>query len=208
MPDEQFGPLIAFSDVEFGLIGHLKTWTHTFLAARERKVGVTPGQVARPRSWITKQTFTVLPGEDNLPLITVVSNGTLEQPNRHGNGGYDVELRMAVTALCQGAETTIARRLAGHYQAALLDLLLKKKTFAVMTGVSAKLHSWLGMALDDVDPTVERTLASARLEFSVVVRDFANALGSGPGTVPIDPLVPQPDLPTVQDTDVSSQELP
>lgn len=206
MPDQVFGPLVAFSDVEYALLGHIKLWLPTFLAARERKVGVTPGQVARPRSWITKQSFTVLPGEDNTPLITVISNGTLEQPARHGDGGYDVELRAAVTAVCQGTEATIARRLAGHYQAALLDLLLKKKSFVVMTGVKARLNVWIGLALDDIDPTVERTLASARLEFSLVVRDFANSIG-GPATVPSDPLVPQPDGPTVLDTNVSSQEL-
>lgn len=207
MPDQQFGPLIAFSDVEYSLLGHIKLWVNTFLAARERKVGVTPGSIARPKSWITKQTFSMLPGEDRTPLIVIVSNGTPEPPNRHGEGTYDVEFRMAVTALCHGREATIARRLAGHYQAALLDLLLKKKTFILFNGGKVRLNEWLGIALDDLDESTSRTLCSARLEFTAVVRDFTGSFG-GPDAIPLTPLDPQPDLPIVDDTDVTTGDLP
>jgi hypothetical protein len=140
-------------------------------------------------------------------MIVVVSSGTSDQPIYHGDGGIDVELRMATAVLVSGPESTVARRLAGHYQAALVDLLLKKKTWTVLGSTTAKINQWLGVALDDIDDTVERTLASARLEFAVEVRDFANRNG-GPETVPVDPLVPQPDYPTVQTQGTTTGPLP
>lgn len=207
MPDQQFGPLVSYHDVEFGFVGHMKTWLPTFLAARERKVGVTPGSIARPKSWVTRQTFSILPGEESTPTIAIVSSGTNEGPIFHGDGMIDVKLRTAVAAITLGAEATIARRVAGHYQAALLDMLLKKKSFTILQGsVTVKIDEWLGVSLDDLDETIERTYASARLEFVTVVRDFANRFG-GPETVPADPLIPQPDSPTVQDTTVGTDAL-
>lgn len=207
MADQLFGPLLSFHDVEFALIGHTKLWLNTFLAARERKVGMTAGSVARPKSWVARQTFNLLPGDDSTPSIVVVSNGTTEEPVRHGDGGYDVEFRTAVTALCHGREATVARRLAGHYQAALLDLLLKKKKFNLFDNTSASVNRWLGIGLDDIDETQTRTLCSARLEFVIVVRDFSESFG-GPATIPVDPLVPQPDGPTVQGTTITDEVLP
>jgi len=207
MPDNRFGPLLSFHDVEFALIGHIKTWLNTFLAARERKVAVTPGSIARPKSWIAKQTFSILPGEDSTPTIVVVSNGTIEQPNRHGEGTYDVGFRMAVTALCHGNSSTLGRRLAGHYQAALIDLLLKQSKFVLFDDTKARLDDWLGIGLDDIDESQARTLCSARLEFVVVVRDFAEQYG-GPLTIPVDPLSPQPDYSIVEDIDTTTGDLP
>jgi hypothetical protein len=195
MPDQKFGPLISFADVEQGLLSHIELWIDAWLAARERKVGIIPGTIARPRSYITKQTFTALPGEDQTPCVIVVSDGFTENSERHGDSSHDIYLRMGVAAIVQGTEAVQARELAGHYQVALLGLLLKKRT---VMGGRAVMNEWRDMRMDDLDEeAVGRSLSAVRLELSYCVRDFVNEYG-GPETVPDVPYDPQPDFGQVQ----------
>src|SRR4051794_409057 len=93
MPDLEFGELIAFSDVEAKVLAHYKLWMHTWLCARERKLNLAINTIARPRSYIVKQTFTALPGEESTPLVIAVSDGFSEEPARRGNGDWDACLR-------------------------------------------------------------------------------------------------------------------
>lgn len=202
MPDVNFGPLISFYDVENALRDHLKTWLNTYLAARERKAGMTPGGIARPRSWIIRQNFTTLPDQEFTPTIVVVSNGFSDDPVSHGDGNWDVMLRMAVAALCHGPETDAARELAGHYQAAIGTFLIKHKKFGSM---NAKIHEWTDLRMEDIEDEAQtRTLAVARLEFIVKVTDFALSFGALP-SVPDVPEDPQPDDHTADTVDIVIQ---
>lgn len=194
MPDELFGQLNSFHDVELALQTHVKNGLNTYLAARERAKGLTAGAISRPTSWLIKQSFMALPGEDRLPAIIIVSPGFTEPPAKHGDGGYDVYLGMAVVALVSGPGQS-ARMLAGHYQSALNALLIKHKKFGAG---SARIHEWLDLALDDVDTEDQtRNLAAARLEFVVKVTDFVSSDTRIPVIPAPDPLPPQPDGPEV-----------
>jgi hypothetical protein len=199
MPDEIFGPVHSFRDSEVALENHVKLWLDTFLARRERDRDIEPGTLARPRSYIPKQTFTALPGEDVTPAIIIVSDGFAESPNRHGDGKWDVKLRMAIVALCHGPEARLARDLAGHYQYALTNLVLKKRAFG-----PCSLDEWLDLRLEDVDEDQQRTLCAVRIELVYVVRDFVDdaisppAAPDDPSVPPDDPYPPQPDPPIVE----------
>jgi hypothetical protein len=194
--DERVFPIESFHDYEVMLLDHIKTWISTYLAARERFVGITPGAIARPRSWFTRQDFAALPGYESTPAVIIVSTGTAETPERHGDGRIDAQMRFAVMVLTHGPEAGGARELAGHYQAAMLMLLIRQRSFG-----SASLHEWLGMNLDDIDEDEERTLAAVRLECVYKIKDFVDASG-GPLTVPVDPLAPIPPYGTVVETNI------
>lgn len=187
MPDDIFGPLLSFHDIERALIEHIGLWLDTYLYARERKNHITPGAIARPRSYLARQDFSLLPGQDFLPAIIVISDGLDEEAHMHGDGHYDGIFRFGVAALVHSSEAEPARELAGHYQAALLTLLIQKKKFHG----SARIEGWSDLAIDDVDVEQTRTYCAARLEFLVRVSDFAASAG-GPAA-PVPP--PQPELP-------------
>lgn len=186
--DENFGPLVSFNDIERALIDHMRIWAHTYLAARERKVGITVGRIPRPRSWFTRQSFDALPGEESTPFVVIVSNGTGTPPRRHGNGSFDVDIDVAIATVVESREAEPARTLAGHFQAAFLALLLQQPSF--MDG-QARLEQWTGMSMDDIPEEAARTLCDVELRYIVRYTGFGHAEG-GPIRVPIDPDDPQP----------------
>lgn len=209
MPDELFGPVNSFRDAERGLIAHIDIWADTYLARRERYVGITPGTIKRPQSYLSKQSFSALPGEESTPAVIVVSDGFSEAPHRHGNGTWDVKLRMAVAVLCHGPEGPYARDLAGHYQTALTMLLLQKRKF-----LNVEFDDWVDLRMEDVDEDQQRTLSAVRIELVYVIRDFVQdstappAAPDDPHVPPVDPLPPQPGPHTVQSTGVTTEDLP
>ena len=194
MPDTTVTPIASFHDYEVAFKEHIQLWLDTYLAVRERFVGITPGAISRPRSWFQRQDYAALPGYESTPAVIVVSTGTVEEPHQHGDGKFDVLLRFAILTLVHATEADAARALAGHYQAAMTMLCLRQKVFG---SPPATWNRWLGFFLDDVDNDQERTLASVRLEMVYKIRDFASASG-GPLTVPIAPHEPIPDLSTVE----------
>lgn len=198
MSDERFRHLHSFNEPEKWLLAHLEVWLDTYLAGRERIQDIVPGTILRPKSWIIKQSFDQLPGEGRTPSVIVVSNGLSEQAKKHGDGGWDAPFRMAVAILCNARESEAARELAGHYQAAALGILLDKPKFG-----EAKIEDWTDLRIEDVPDNLSRTLCAARLEFTVMVRDFALS-GQGPAMPipPTFPYEPQPDSPVVLKVDV------
>ena len=194
MPDVKYGPLLSFNDCELALLELIDKWVNSYLGARERKMGIPSGRIVRPRSYTVKNTFTALPGEEATPMIVVVSNGFNKDPDRHGDGTYDVYLSMDVAVVVQGPEAIAARALAGHYQAALLGLLLKNRKLMEGTMVLCELLNLTIVDLPDED--VGRSLCAVRLMFEYRVMEFVEEY-DGPTVVPPDPLDPQPDDPIV-----------
>lgn len=201
-PDERFEKMTSFNEPEKWLVGHLDLWFDTYLAGRERQQGIGPGTIARPKSWIVKQNFGQLPGQARRPSIIVVSNGLVDDPERRGDGTWDGRFRMGVAALVHAREADLARELAGHYQAALLQLLLDKRKFG-----RARINDWTDLRIEDVEENNQRTLCAARLEFIIKVDEFAVS-GRGP-SMPIPPTYPyepQPDSPVVLRVDIRVNE--
>lgn len=195
MADEVFGPLVAFTDIEEAILAHYKKWMDTWLSARERAKGIVPRTIHRPRSYIVKQTFTALPGEEQTPLVIVVSNGFRKESMRHGDGSHTAYMRIGVAVMCMG---THARTLAGHYQAALVGIALKHQKVNNFIQIA----EFNDLKIDDLDEeAIGRSMAAARLEMTYRVNNFAmefDAPGT-PDTPPIDPEDPQPDSPTVKE---------
>lgn len=199
MPDEVFGELVSFTDVEHLVLAHYKTWMNTWLAARERHIGKAVGAIARPRSYIVKQTFTALPGEEQTPIVIAVSDGFAIEPQRRGTGSYDALFRFGIAVVCMGKESTSARDLCGHYQTAIFGIALRHR--AIKNGL-IHFHQLVNLRIDDIpDEDLGRSIASVRLEAIYKVDNFA-AERPVPALLP-DVVPPQPDAPLVEEVIVN-----
>jgi hypothetical protein len=205
MTDKLYGPLLSFHDVELALRDHVEMGIDAYLAARERKVGLTEGTIPRPKSYVIKQTFTSLPGEESTPSIIVISDGMPVSSERHGDGRHDIAMHMAVVAFVYAEESAAVRTLAGNYQAALLGLLMKHKT--IMNG-QAYMFEFVSMRMEDLDEeAVGRAMCAVRLEFLYAIQDFADEYNPPPWPPVEPPYAPLPDNSTVQSVDVQSENV-
>jgi len=211
VPDENFGPLLAFTDVENAVLGHYEHWLPVWLAARERKLGLDFGTISRPRSYIVKQTFTALPGEERTPIVIAVSDGLRDEPIRRGDGHYEVRFRFGIVGVVLAVNNVNARALAGHYQAALLGIALKHQKVDLNEDGSsyAKLAEFLDIRIEDVDDeAVGRSMAAVRLELSYEIDGFVEDMNPPDYIPPVGPdPEPQPDDPIVEEVIVETNRL-
>lgn len=202
--DLPFGPLASYVDIAQMVSDHFEKWMHTWLAARERKVGITPGSLARPRSYIIRHTPSALPGEERTPVICTVYDGFLEPTHRNGSGVHTAMMKFTIIAYVLGPEYEPVTQLAGHYQAAMLGIALKHK---VLDGeFDASLGSFTNVSAVDLDDTeTGRSMSSVRIELAYKVENFANEYG-GLTDIPDEPLDPAP-APSVVLTHSETLEL-
>jgi hypothetical protein len=194
MADQNYGPLWAFTDVEDLILAHYKKWLPQWISARERKMGIIPNTIARPRSFIVKQMFTALPGEEQTPLVIIVSDGFSSEPGRRGTGVWSAGMRVGIAVMCMGGGEGQARALCGHYQAALLGVALKHQV--VDDDSQVHLSEFVNLRIEDIDEeAVGRSLAAVRMELVYTVNHFAEDVRP-PDYVP-DPITPDPDDPYV-----------
>ena len=186
------GTLNAFSDVEALVLDHYRHWMHTWLLIREAQQNLAYNIIARPRSFIVKQTFTALPGEEQTPCVICVSDGFSEQPERRGSGTYDAYFRFGIAVVCMANGPITARAMAGHYQAAIMGIALSHRT--VDTDGKISMCEFVNLRMEDIDEeTIGRSMAAARLEVVYCAKEFAAEYPT-PDFVPnYDP--PEPDLP-------------
>lgn len=198
MPDQKFGNLLAITDVEGAVLDHFADWMDTWLAARERKKGIVPGTIARPRSYIIKRTFSAFPGEEQTPMIALISDGFARPTRRSGDGKHVAFIRIGIAAVCVAAPEGQAHNLAGHYQAALVGIAIGHRKVA--DGIH--LVEWTDLITDDLDEEATgRTMGAVRLELVYQVDGFASEF---PVLleIPDEPHQTQPDDPTVETTHV------
>lgn len=196
MADQKFGSLTAYSDVEEDILAHFEYWMDTWLAARERKKGILPGTIARPRSYIIKRTFTTFPGQEQTPIIALISDGFAESTRRSGEGKHTAFMRIGIAAIVLSGAEGQAHALAGHYQAALVGIAIGHRKINDQIVLSA----WEDMTTDDIDDEAQgRTMAAVRLELVYTVYNFASEFPVLLD-VPENPYDPQPDDPLVQTT--------
>src|SRR3954469_3337462 len=199
MPDENFGELIAFTDVEAKVLGHYKTWMHTWLCARERKLALPINTISRPRSYAVKQTFTALPGQEQTPLVLAVSDGFSSEPGRHGSGVYDAYLHFGIAVVCYGNDGS-ARELCGHYQTAVVGIATRNRS---LDGGNIDMFDFVNLRIEDIDEEASgRSMAAVRLELVYRVRGFASGQPSL-ALPPIDPETTQGDDPLVEEVTVT-----
>lgn len=210
MPDENFGDLIAFTDVEAKVLAHYKTWMHAWLCAREHYVDLPVNTISRPRSYATKQTFTALPGQEQTPLFLAVSDGFASEPGRHGSGVYDAYLHFGIAVVCYGNDGS-ARTLCGHYQTAIVGIATRHRG---IDGGSIDMYDFTNLRIEDIDEEAAgRSMAAVRMDLIYRVRGFASE-GPALSEPPPDPEPPQPDDPLVEEVTVTvnnyevDEELP
>jgi hypothetical protein len=205
MADANYGPLWAFTDVEQLILAHYKLWLPQWLSARERHVGLPVGTIARPRSFIVKQTFTALPGEESTPLVIVVSNGFTGEPSRRGTGYWNAEMRVGIAVMCMGAGEGQARALCGHYQAAVLGVALKHKV--VDEDGFVFLCDFSDLKIDDIeDEAMGRSICAVRLDLAYKINMFV-ADTDPPVLVPPDDIDPLPDDPEVETVHIDVNQV-
>lgn len=202
MSDEKFGPLVAFTDIEDAVLAHYEKWMETWLSARERRKGIIPGTIARPRSYIIKQVFTALPGQEQTPLIVAVCDGFRQETYRRGDGSHLAYLRFGIAAMCMASGPNSVRSMVGHYQAAIVGIALKHRK----VNDEIQLAEFNDLKIDDTDEeAVGRSMAAVRIELTYAVQNFVEEFDP-PDLLP-DPLPPQDDSPEVLSVHVEVEEM-
>lgn len=190
-----YGQIINAPQVEKAVVAHLQLWMPDYLAEVARQTGMDATPPA-PRTWTRKSSFDKLE-EDQLPLITVVSPGTPERPQRDYDGLYRVTWEIRVGCIVSARDEASTRDLAGVYGAAVYTLMLQHP------GVHPSSHGleWNGESLDELDQDSARSMAAHLSTFQVELRDVVCAL-AGPiessGDSGQDPEQDPGDLPTVE----------
>jgi len=197
MPDQKFGPLVSFTDVEKAVLAHYKLWMHTWLSARERRLNIPVMALARPRSYIIKQTFTALPGQERTPMVICVCDGFRKETRRRGDGVHTAYLRFGIATVCMADGPNSVRDLVGHYQAATLGIALKHQK----VNDYIQLDELVDLKIDDVDEeAIGRSMTACRIELTYRVNNFVEEFDppGEPEQPPPDPEEPQPDSPPVE----------
>jgi hypothetical protein len=193
MPDETFGPLWAFTDIEQAVLGHYKHWINIWLGGRERRLGIPPLTIARPKSYIAKQTFTALPGEERTPIVISVCDGFADTPQRRGDGTYDAWMRFGIAVVCMASIEGAARQLAGHYQSVLVGIALKHRS--IRDG-QIVMNQFVDLRVEDIDEEdIGRSMSAVRVELIYKVQHFAEDFNPPEWIEP--PIEPHPDDPVV-----------
>jgi hypothetical protein len=213
MPDEAFGSLLAFTDIEEAVLGHYQLWMDTWLAARERQQVLTVGTIARPRSYLVKQTFTALPGEESTPTVVAVSDGFSVEPTRRGTGRWDALFRFGIAVVCLGNDGG-ARTLCGHYQTALVGIATRHRVIRVGLDNAVLFDDLVDLRIEDIDEeAIGRSMAAVRMVAVYRAIGFAaeTPVPGVPGDdgihePPPDVVPPGPDDPRVETVDVDVEK--
>jgi hypothetical protein len=192
-------PLVTRGFVERSMLAHVKAQMLPYLARIERQEGLTPEQITKPKSWEIINEFTRYP-EEGMPFIAVISPGISpgRNPMQEGDGAVTAWWLLAIGAIVAARDERTAKDLAGYYGAAIRGLVMEQPEL----GGWASGVEWNDEKYDDFPRITERTLAAARLVFTVKVEDVVNVYGAPrlwDGTVapPLDdPYAPPAPLPT------------
>ena len=178
-----FGNFLDSAVVEEAVQAHLMRWLNTYLYEIERQKGLAPDFIARPAFWSTtpNQGFNFL-GEERTPAVLVMSPGLAGKPSKEGAGSMRASWVVGVGAVVSATTQEDTRRLAGWYAACIRAVMLQKVPTdlhgAVWEGVT-----WEDEGYDDLPGADARSLASARLLFTVDFRDVVQSRGG-----PVDPV--------------------
>lgn len=123
--------------VEQAVKATLQTWYHDFLAEQERRHGVAPDAISRPRSWQIVGDFDDVE-ERQLPCVAVSSPG-VQDHEWTGDGRMDGWVQILVGIAVQADKKPNATRLAKIHLAAIRQLLISKPELdstVPITGIS------------------------------------------------------------------------
>lgn len=181
-------------DIEDAAKATLDKWLWpTYTGAVERFKHLTPGILPEPGAWSTSSFFDAMPGDEFLPLVVIVCTGTSERPLKDGKGTYHAVYQLDIGVVVSEPENP--RRLASYMGLAIRGCLNHKQ----LEGLDAEVD-WLGDRSDDLPFEAERSLAAARVQFKVKLRDVMSR-GAGPeepAPTPEDPSGEWAELPRIE----------
>lgn len=185
-----FDPIIGTPDVEDAITATIALWADIYLSERERQVGLTVGTLARPASYNDTYDLENWP-EGQLPGVAVVCPGTVEKPEERGSGDIEAWFEASIDLIVSDQTEALARRVAGHYQAAISTLLGQQSALKCLLTDTPQTYD---PTRDDFASDLElqgyrielpdvsnRTLAVATINLHVLVGSVYNAK-AGPAT--------------------------
>lgn len=197
-----YGKIIDGSQVEDIIESFLQRWLPMYLAEVAADRGEARDAFQAPKSWARSTDFN-LDESTQLPAILIISTGMSEAPMRQGDGSFNAKWIIGIGVIVSAggdnpAEATA--KLAKRYGAAIRWLIMQQQGMEsnIVAGVT-----WDDENYDDVPSDQRRSLASARLVFTVEIMDVMNVHDGPvlPNDPPLDPTTPIEDWPTVRDPD-------
>lgn len=185
--------------VEQAALDTLRTWYHDFLAEQERRHGIKPDGIARPRSWQVVSDFDDIE-ERQFPCVAVSSPGAQEE-EWTSTGRLDAWVQILVGVAVQADKKSSAQRLAKIHLAAVRQLLVSRPGLGgavPISGFSIEAASDFG---DGQITLGERKVnrASGVIACLFYVEGLAYKT-AGPDTPTVPPVIRPPADPVVGDT--------
>lgn len=204
-----FGAITDGSDVEFIVEKFLRRWLPTYLAEMAGQRGLPRDSFPPPQSWTHSTEFN-LDETTQLPAILIICSGLAGDPTRHGDGSYSVSWVIGVGVIVSAGGDdphNATNKLAKRYGAAIRWAMTQNPALedSRIAGLS-----WDDEGYDDVPSGQARSLASARLVFTIQVDDVMNDMDGPvlPDDPPPDPTIPYADWPLVRDPDSDPPYIP
>lgn len=196
MTDNLFGPIVTPLDVENAVTATFVKWMPSYLAELERRTDRDAGVLPAPKSWATVGPELEKPSNSvGWPAGIVLSSGTLETPQRRGDGLYDVWFDIRVAVLVQGVSRQNASELAKLYAtAAWLAVMQHPKP----EGLAGRMV-WAGAVFSNLPANI-RFGAGTEIALEVLAEEIGTAFG-GPTTPDLDPA----ELPEVETANIDVQ---
>jgi hypothetical protein len=183
----------------------IREWIKTYLAVVERRVGLNPGTLPLPKSyvWSDDGALSKKP-EDQLPCIVILAPGTGKtQIVEDGEGNHRGGVVMNVAVIVEANSQAAASRLAKRYRKALELLLVHQPSL----GGFASGLLFRGWRNDDLRPEDSRSIATGTNVVEVLVPNISKA-GAGL-KAPLEEPYEETKAPTVKspvDVDLESEE--
>lgn len=179
------GPLVDSGQIEADVLRTLQTWLPTYLLEAVAQAEHDP--IAAPASWAIISQYDRWP-EQGLPAVIVVSPGIIEDSTRRdGEGFYRATWAVEVSVTVAAAKSTVARRMAQIYGAAVRGALLQRRSLGHQTQVT----DWINEEIGGVNADKRRTVCVVANAFHVERADVVTTQGPtgdeppAPGSWPI-----------------------
>jgi hypothetical protein len=194
MPPSPLGPFVGPTHVRQAVLATLADWAPFYIAEANRQTGVDlPGFVDFVNEPIGSPETVV----GDSPRYIVAVPGTLEAPQRRGDGSYWATWDVQLALWMWGADYQDTQDRLGHYVVAIRQALTQHASL----GRFAKSTTWRGERYAEVSATAFRTWGQAVVMFGVQVAGVLDSY-AGPATVPDDPTRPPVPDPAVRTTTI------
>lgn len=188
------GQIIQNADVERAVCETLADWVPFYLADLDEQAGRDRGTTLTPRYYDAASDETKRWLEETPPSALVLCQGTIGDPEKHGNkAAYGAWFQVNIAVTASGATEAGSRDLASRIGGALTAIVAQQGDFGGLVNETV----WLGTRVDKLDR--ERSVMLAETSCKCWIPDVVQTRGPKiPRTLPAvhtDPAdpIPQPD---------------